>query len=68
MIEISIWKILVVLLVALIVLGPEQLPKVARNLGRWLGMLRGSVKQVQKELTLLEDEKKSDGPEDNQKT
>lgn len=60
MVEISLWKILLVLLVALLVLGPEQLPKVAHTLGKWLGLLRGSIKQVQTELSLLEEQKKSD--------
>lgn len=59
MIEISIWKILLVLMVALLVLGPKQLPKVARTLGKWLGMLRGSLKKVQAELTLIEQQSES---------
>ncbi len=67
MIEISIWKILLVLLVALVVLGPEQLPKVARTLGKWLGVLRGSVKQVQKELALLEEQKPPEAENDSER-
>jgi sec-independent protein translocase protein TatB len=49
MIEINFWKIFLVLLVALVVLGPERLPKVARQLGRWIAQLRFFVANTQKE-------------------
>jgi sec-independent protein translocase protein TatB len=67
MITISFWKILLVLLVALIVLGPQQLPKAAHTLGKWLGLLRGSLSKVQKELSLLEEQKKPDSVNDNER-
>lgn len=50
MIEISFWKICVVLIVGLIVLGPKQLPKVARALGRIVGQLRTLSHNLQKEV------------------
>lgn len=53
MIEISIWKIFLVLIVALVVLGPEQLPKVAKMLGRLIGQLKGAMGTVQKEINQL---------------
>lgn len=49
MIEINIWKILLVLIVALIVLGPEHLQKGARFLGRILGRCRQIVNTLQKD-------------------
>jgi sec-independent protein translocase protein TatB len=49
MIEINFWKIFLVLLVALVVLGPERLPKIARQLGRWIAQLRFFVTNTQKE-------------------
>jgi sec-independent protein translocase protein TatB len=63
MIEISIWKIFLVIMVALIVLGPEQLPKAANMLGKWLGKVRGSLKQVEKQLTLMEQESQKETEE-----
>lgn len=36
MIDISLWEIIVVVIVAVLIIRPHQLPSVARNLGRWL--------------------------------
>ena len=67
MIEISVWKILLVLVIAFIVLGPEQLPKVARGVGRLLGQLKGTANSIKKELDQVSAEEKSDlSSKDNQ--
>lgn len=65
MIEISFWKILVVLIVALIVLGPKRLPKLARSAGQFLSQLRVLVNSLQKEMTKpIEEEKPTASVED----
>ncbi len=39
-------EILVILLVALVVFGPERLPELARKLGRWTSELRQAAREV----------------------
>ncbi len=40
----------IVLLVALLVLGPKELPKLARDLGRWVGKARSLSREFQRAL------------------
>jgi sec-independent protein translocase protein TatB len=58
MFDISFTEIMVIAVVALIVVGPEQLPKVARTLGHLLGRVRryvGDVKNdIQREMEVEE--------------
>lgn len=53
MFEISFGELVLVLVVALLVLGPERLPKAASTLGRYAGQarsyLRGMMNQLQAE-------------------
>ena len=47
MFDVGFWELVIIGLVALLVVGPERLPKLARTLGLWLGKGRrflGSVK------------------------
>ncbi len=50
MFEISFGKMMIIAVVALIVLGPEKLPKVARTLGHLLGRARGYANQVKQDI------------------
>ena len=43
-------EILVILVLALIVLGPERLPGVVRKVGRWVGRARAMARQLQEQL------------------
>lgn len=52
MFDIGFWEILMVLLVALIVLGPEQLTKSARIIGKMVGKMRANLDNIKKELDL----------------
>lgn len=58
MFDISFTEIMVIAVVALIVVGPERLPKVARTLGHLLGRVRryvGDVKNdIQREMEVEE--------------
>ena len=46
MFDLGFSELLVIGLVALVVIGPERLPKVARSAGQWLGKLNRYVSQV----------------------
>lgn len=50
MFEIGFVEILMISALALIVLGPEKLPKVARQVGRWVGRARSMARQFREQL------------------
>lgn len=50
MFDIAFSELLLIGLVALIVIGPERLPKVARTAGTWLGKLNRYVSQVKQDI------------------
>lgn len=52
MFEISIGKIFVIFIVALIVLGPEKATNVARLLGYWVGKIKRDINKIKHELDL----------------
>lgn len=52
MFNIGTWELLVILALALLLLGPQKLPEVARSLGKGLLQLRRSLDEVKKEIDL----------------
>ncbi|MEX0976517.1 MAG: Sec-independent protein translocase protein TatB [Woeseia sp.] len=56
---IGFWELIILFLIGLIVLGPERLPRVASQLGSWLGqarrMTRVMKRQLEDELNLEKD-------------
>lgn len=50
MFEIGFSELLLCFLVALVVLGPEKLPKLARTVGRWTGQAKGYLRNLTTEL------------------
>jgi len=50
MFDIGFTELIVIGVVALIVIGPERLPKVARTAGQWLGKLNRYVSQVKQDI------------------
>ena len=50
MLDVSIAEIMLILLVALMILGPERLPRVARTLGHWIGRARAAFNHIRDEL------------------
>ena len=43
-------ELLLVMVIALIVVGPERLPRLARTAGLWIGKIRGFVASVKAEI------------------
>ncbi len=50
MFDIGFWELTVIAVVALLVIGPERLPKVARTAGLWAGRMRGFVMSVKADI------------------
>jgi sec-independent protein translocase protein TatB len=50
MFDIGFWELLVVGVVALLVIGPERLPGVARTAGLWLGRFRRMISEVKADI------------------
>lgn len=50
MFDVGFSEVLVCLVVALVVLGPERLPGVARSLGRWAGQAKSYLRNLSAEL------------------
>jgi sec-independent protein translocase protein TatB len=50
MFDIGFWELVLIAVVALLVIGPERLPKVARIAGLWLGRARRTLASVKDEI------------------
>lgn len=50
MFDIGFWELTLLAVIALIVLGPERLPVVARTTGKWIGRAKGYVRGLTSEL------------------
>lgn len=50
MFDIGFWELSLILVIALLVVGPEKLPKLASTAGRWAGQARRMVSNLQREL------------------
>ena len=69
MLDVGFSEILLTSAIALIVLGPEKLPKVARQVGNWMGRARAMARQLSEQLErevsadeLMKTNKKSERP------
>jgi sec-independent protein translocase protein TatB len=50
MFDIGFWELTVIAVVALLVIGPERLPRVARTTGMWIGKARRFVSTVKADI------------------
>jgi sec-independent protein translocase protein TatB len=50
MFDVGFWELALVGLVALLVVGPERLPKLARTAGLWVGRARHALSSVKAEI------------------
>jgi len=53
MLDVAWPELLLIGAVALVAIGPKDLPKVMRNLGRWAGKARGMMQDVQRSFEQL---------------
>ncbi len=60
MFDIGIWELLLVFVVILLVVGPEQIPRVAFTLGKWVQYGKNSFTAVSAEIKQQIDEEFSD--------
>lgn len=50
MFDFGFWEIILILMVALVVVGPERLPGLARTAGLWIGKAKRMVSEVKAEI------------------
>jgi len=50
MFDIGFWEIALIGIVALLVVGPEKLPGLARDAGRWAGAIRRFITNTRREI------------------
>lgn len=50
MFDIGFWELMTVAVVALLVVGPERLPQLARDAGRWVRAIRRFINQTRYEI------------------
>ncbi len=51
MFDIGFWELLLVAIVALVVVGPERLPKLIRVTGMWVGRANASLQSIRNDIT-----------------
>ena len=50
MFDIGFWELVVVAIVALLVVGPERLPDLARDAGKWISAVRKFINNARREI------------------
>jgi Tat protein translocase TatB subunit len=50
MFDVGFWEIALIFMLGLMVLGPEKLPRIAAQLGRWVGRARRTATQLRYQL------------------
>ena len=51
MFDIGFWELLLIAIVALVVVGPERLPKLVRVVGLWVGRANASIQSIRTEIS-----------------
>lgn len=51
MFDIGFWELLLVAVVALVVVGPERLPKLIRVTGMWVGRANASIQAIRNDIS-----------------
>jgi len=51
MFDIGFWELLLIAIVALVVVGPERMPKLIRVTGLWIGRANASIQSVRSDIS-----------------
>ena len=55
--QIGWFEILIIVTIAILVIGPKDFPFMLRKIGSWIGSVKRYVSNVQKEISVIENEK-----------
>ncbi len=61
--QIGWFEILIIVVVAILVIGPKDFPKVLNKIGNWIGSTKRYFSDIQNKMTKLEEDVISDDPE-----
>jgi len=50
MFDVGFWELVFIAIIALLIVGPERMPKIARTAGLWFGKARGFVSSVKQDI------------------
>ncbi len=50
MFDFGFWELILVMLVALVVVGPQRLPRLASQVGSWIGKMRSMIHQLRQNI------------------
>lgn len=50
MFDVGFWELVIIMIVALLVVGPERLPRLARTVGLWVGKAQSFVRTVKADI------------------
>ena len=61
--QIGWFEILIIVVIAILVIGPKDFPIVLRKIGNWIGSTKRYFSNIQREVTKLEDDVDQISPE-----
>ena len=61
--QIGWFEILIIVVVAILVIGPKDFPKVLNKVGSWIGSTKRYFSDIQNKMTKLDDDITSEDPE-----
>ena len=61
--QIGWFEILIIVVVAILVIGPKDFPKVLNKVGSWIGSTKKYFSDIQNKMTKLDEDITSDDPE-----
>jgi len=66
--QIGWFEILVIVVVAILVIGPKDFPVVLRKVGNWIGSTKRYFSDIQQKVTKLDEELEEGSPEEKYST
>ena len=65
--QIGWFELLIIVVVAIVVIGPKDFPIVLKKMGSWIGSIKRYISNVQEEVSNIENENFVDKPHDKKK-